>query len=157
MFNKFGLEDCENDAEEPDKVNALIARLRRGSSSRRSALESLEGSIFDNELPCSHSNERSSGNAHAKRRPATAGTRCNGPYGSARPHPCRHRYSHNGIDLDDQEQFQNTVGRGPPTALSSEQPRVRPQANLNSGFLTSRSCPVGQPRKVDRCVFPDSG
>lgn len=152
-----GVDERENDAHGPDEDDDLMARLQKGARTRRSALESLEGSIFNSELGPGRRNARDIVKAHAKRRPATSGANRHSQYGSsqdatARTYPHMRRASSHGVVEDDEAVPHHGARREAPRAPSPERPHWRPPVKLNSSFLTGRSCLSGQARKVDRYV-----
>lgn len=145
----------ENSTGGQEQVSAHVARLRTGASGRRSALESLDASVFNSELPHDDSVAQSCGKARETVRPSTAGAGQRSTH--SRPQTVRvnahaylHGYSSHGLEGDGDEEARHRHARRTPRALSPEQPRLRPQVNLNSSFLTGRSRLNGQARKIDR-------
>ena len=152
-------DDYENTVAEQARIDAHMARLRRGASSRRNALESLDGGLFNSGPSHDDHAVHGSSKSRATGRPATAGSRphvTHGPALSVRARPALGMQHFSGHDTGghecEQEEFRFRPDRHRPRPSSPERPRLRPQVNLNSSYLAGRSCLSGQARKIDRCV-----
>eukprot|EP00892_Ulva_mutabilis_P003697 jgi/Ulvmu1/169/UM001_0173.1 len=146
----------ENDSQETAQLDAHMVRLRKGASSRRrNVLESLGDNFFNSELRLDDSATHSSAKAHGRPRPQTAAPQ---PRSSQRhPQSVRvsastymRRYSSHGPEEDGEVELQHQHAQRTPRMSSPQPPRLRPQVNLNSSFLSGRSCLSGQARKIDR-------